>query len=210
VWGDNVSRTITTMGVINPGHTDLYTEDDCIRTILGTSALVARTDEEVKVEGGHTAREQIAELNYAEFSKQSGRDLKSFATRSEVMDSILYMAFPNFAPWAGFHPMLTYRHRPNGDDHESCIMDIYILSSFPESEPRPADVSPVRLGIDEPFSKAAELGAGLGRIFDQDGANLPFVQRGMAASKSGEAVLANYQEVRIRHFHQTLDKYLDA
>jgi hypothetical protein len=106
--------------------------------------------------------------------------------------------------------MLTYRHRPNGDDHESCIMDIYILSSFPEGSPRPADAPTVRLGIDEPFSKAAELGAGLGRIFDQDGANLPFVQRGMVASKSGEAVLANYQEVRIRHFHQTLDKYLDA
>jgi hypothetical protein len=106
--------------------------------------------------------------------------------------------------------MLTYRHRPNGDDHESCIMDIYILSSFPAGEPRPADAPTVRLGIDEPFSKATELGAGLGRIFDQDGANLPFVQRGMVASKSGEAVLANYQEVRIRHFHQTLDKYLDA
>ena len=50
----------------------------------------------------------------------------------------------------------------------------------------------------------------LGRIFDQDGANLPQVQRGMKASKTGEAVLANYQEIRIRHFHQTIDKYLDA
>ena len=27
---------------------------------------------------------------------------------------------------------------------------------------------------------------------------------------TGEAVLANYQEIRIRHFHQTIDKYLDA
>ena len=64
--------------------------------------------------------------------------------------------------------------------------------------------------MDEPFSKATELGEGLGRIFDQDGANLPFVQRGMRASQTGEAVLANYQEVRIRHFHQTLDKYLES
>jgi hypothetical protein len=68
----------------------------------------------------------------------------------------------------------------------------------------------VRLAIDEPFSKATEMGEALGRIFDQDGANLPQVQRGMKASKTGEAVLANYQEIRIRHFHQTIDKYLDA
>jgi phenylpropionate dioxygenase-like ring-hydroxylating dioxygenase large terminal subunit len=210
VWGDHVSRTITTMGVINPGNTGEYTEEDCLQTILGMSALVGKPEGEEHVEQGHSARERIAEVNYEEFGRQSGRDLRSFATRSEVMDSILYMAFPNFAPWAGFHPMLTYRHRPNGDDHESCIMDIYLLSSFPEGTPRPADAQTTRLAIDEPFSKAAELGDGLGRIFDQDGANLPFVQRGMMASRTGEAVLANYQEVRIRHFHQTLDKYLDA
>ena len=48
------------------------------------------------------------------------------------------------------------------------------------------------------------------RVFDQDGSNLPQVQRGMKASKKGTITLANYQEVRIRHFHQTLDKYLSA
>ena len=126
------------------------------------------------------------------------------------MDSILYLVFPNFMPWGGYLPTLTYRHRPNGDDHESCIMDIYILTHFPKGSPRPADAPTVRLAIDEPFSKATEMGEALGRIFDQDGANLPQVQRGMKASKTGEAVLANYQEIRIRHFHQTIAKYLDA
>ena len=40
----------------------------------------------------------------------------------------------------------------------------------------------VRLAIDEPISKATEMGEALGRIFDQDGANLTQVQRGMKAS----------------------------
>ena len=44
----------------------------------------------------------------------------------------------------------------------------------------------------------------------QDGANLPRVQAGMKASKKGTVTQANYQEIRIRHFHQTLDKYLNA
>jgi hypothetical protein len=90
-------------------------------------------------------------------------------------------------------------------------MDIYLLTRYPEGEQAPEDVPTVRLAIDEPFSKAADvMGEGLARIFDQDGSNLPQVQKGMKASKKGAVTLGNYQEVRIRHFHQTLDKYLKA
>jgi phenylpropionate dioxygenase-like ring-hydroxylating dioxygenase large terminal subunit len=210
VWGDNVSRTITPAGVINPSHEDQYTEQDCVNSMLGTSVLVAEaSEEEAKVKG--TAREQIAQINIPTFSELSGRDLNGFATNSELMDATLYLLFPNFAPWAGFGPVLTYRHRPNGDDHESCIMDIFLLTPYPEGEAHPGDVTTTRLGIDQPFSDANDvMGEGLARIFDQDGSNLPQVQKGMKASKKGTITLANYQEVRIRHFHQTLDKYLNA
>ena len=54
------------------------------------------------------------------------------------------------------------------------------------------------------------MGEGLVRISDRDGANLPRVQEGMKASKKGAGTLGNYQEVGIRQFHQTLDKYLSA
>jgi hypothetical protein len=36
------------------------------------------------------------------------------------------------------------------------------------------------------------------------------VQKGMIASKKGAVSLASYQESRIRHLHQTIDKYLNA
>ncbi len=45
-------------------------------------------------------------------------------------------------------------------------------------------------------------------IFDQDANNLPEVQKGLHASNKGHVISANYQELRIRHFHATLDKYL--
>ena len=51
---------------------------------------------------------------------------------------------------------------------------------------------------------------GLGRVFDQDFSNLKMVQKGLKNLQSGEVVLGNYQEIRIRHFHQTLDKYIHA
>jgi hypothetical protein len=36
------------------------------------------------------------------------------------------------------------------------------------------------------------------------------VQKGLKASRKGTVTLGNYQEVRIRHFHQTLMKYIEA
>ena len=50
----------------------------------------------------------------------------------------------------------------------------------------------------------------LARVFDQDFSNLSMVQRGLSSLRDGQVQLANYQEVRIRHFHQTLEKYLSA
>ena len=63
------------------------------------------------------------------------------------------------------------------------------------------------LGEDEPWSAVTDWGM-LGSIFDQDMANLPYVQEGLIASPNNRVELGHYQESRIRHFHQTLDKYL--
>jgi len=207
VWGDNVSRTITPYGVINPSHEDQFTEQDSMDAMLGMSG----SEEKIVVEPGQTAREKLAEMSVAGISEQVGKDVSGLSTMSELMDSTLYLLFPNFAPWAGYGPVITYRHRPNGDDVDSAIMDIFILNRYPEGEQAPEDAPTTRLAIDQPFSDAAEvMGAGLARVFDQAGSNLPQVQKGMKASKKGTITLANYQEVRIRHFHQTLDKYLNA
>ena len=81
---------------------------------------------------------------------------------------------------------------------------------YPEGTERPADCAVQRLDKDQLFSEAEGLEGGLGRVFDQDFSNLKMVQKGLKNVVSGEVVLGNHQEVRIRHFHQTLDKYLNA
>jgi hypothetical protein len=60
---------------------------------------------------------------------------------------------------------------------------------------------------EQSWSEATELPV-LGPVIDQDMGNMPYVQEGLVASGSGKVQLANYQEIRIRHFHRTLDKYL--
>jgi nitrite reductase/ring-hydroxylating ferredoxin subunit len=207
VWGDHVSRTITAYGVANPSDADRFTEQDSMDAMM----KLAGSEQRPQLEDGETAREKLAEISLPAVNEQSGEDFSERATMSELMDSTLYLLFPNFAPWAGHGTVISYRHRPNGDDVDSCIMDIYLLTRYPEGTESPEDAPTFRLGIDEPFSDAAEvLGAGLANVFNQDGANLPQVQRGMKASRKGTVTLGNYQEVRIRHFHQTLDKYLQA
>lgn len=207
VWGDHVSRTITAFGVPNPSDADRFSEQDTMDHMMELSGI----EERPQVAPGGTARELLAEMTLPGVSESVGEALDDKATMSELMDSTLYLIFPNFAPWAGYHTVISYRHRPNGDDVDSCIMDIYLLTRYPEGEEPPADAKTVRLGIDQPFADAADtLGVGLCRVFEQDGANLPQVQKGMKASRKGTITLGNYQEVRIRHFHQTLDKYLNA
>ena len=207
VWGDHVSRTITAFGVANPSHAEQFTEQQSMDAMMELMGV----EEMPQLAPGETAREKLAEITLPTVNEQSGEDFSSRATMSELMDSTLYLLFPNFAPWAGHGTVITYRHRPNGDDVDSCIMDIYLLTRYPEGTESPEDATTLRLAIDQPFSEAAEvLGAGLANVFNQDGANLPQVQKGMKASKKGTVTLGNYQEVRIRHFHQTLDKYINS
>ncbi|MEH6585555.1 MAG: aromatic ring-hydroxylating dioxygenase subunit alpha [Halioglobus sp.] len=207
-WGDNVSRTISPMGVVSP-HLEGVAPDETVNTWLEHGAWM--TDgERVEVPEGMSAREWLAQYYFEHYSKEYDVDLASFCTQSEIMDSILYSLFPNLAPWAGFHPNLTYRMKPYGDNHEMCTMEIIFLMRYPEGAERPADAPVQRLDKDQLFSEAAGLEGGIGRVFDQDFSNLKMVQKGLKNLKSKQVVLANYQEVRIRHFHQTLDKYLSA
>ena len=64
------------------------------------------------------------------------------------------------------------------------------------------------LGFDDRWTDVAELGR-LAVIFEQDMSNLGPVQRGLHASVKPGVTLGTYQESRIRHYHRTLDSYLD-
>ena len=50
--------------------------------------------------------------------------------------------------------------------------------------------------------------AAFGAVYDQDTDNLRAQQQGVKAARKAGETLGNYQEVRIRHFNRTIDKYL--
>jgi hypothetical protein len=161
----------------------------------------------VKVPEGVTARTALGQAMRENYTKMFGHD-HSQATDAELLDGLVYNVFPNFAPWGGFMPNIVYRWRPWQDvDHS--LMEVRILTRVAPNQPIPRGVPMKFLTAEQPWTAAPELGV-LGSVFEQDMSNLPYVQDGLKVSKSGEVNLGDYQEIRIRQFHQTLDKYLNA
>jgi phenylpropionate dioxygenase-like ring-hydroxylating dioxygenase large terminal subunit len=212
-WGDNVNVNLVPFGVMSPhitgaGKQEQWIVDQFIK-FNGRSAENYDASKDafaVKVPEGETARRALGAAMRDNYSKAFGHD-HSQATDAELLDALVYNVFPNFAPWGGFMPNIVYRFRPWGDpDH--CLMEVRILTRVPPNQPIPRGAPMKLLTEQQKWTEAPELGV-LGDVFEQDMANIPFVQEGLKASKTGEVNLGDYQEIRIRQFHQTLDKYLE-
>jgi hypothetical protein len=125
---------------------------------------------------------------------------------AEFVDSFYFTVFPNFHPWGAFNRIM-YRFRPNGDDHETSIMECMFLAPYDSSKPKPPAVPIHWLDFDDPWTDATELGL-LARVFSQDVFNLPKVQRGLKTMRKPGVTLANYQESKLRHSHALLEAKL--
>jgi phenylpropionate dioxygenase-like ring-hydroxylating dioxygenase large terminal subunit len=206
IVSENASRAIHSMGV-QSGYLppDSVSEQQILDTLVSGSGRIIN-DQKILVPEGGNAREILAEISRENYAIEDGHDY-SHATDLEMLDALVYNVFPNFSPWGGYVPNVIYRWLPDGDNPDSCFMDVMILKRVKKDTPKPAGCPTHLLSENEKWSDAAELGA-LGPIFDQDMGNMPVVQEGMHAAKLKQINLANYQEVRIRHTHTVLDKYM--
>lgn len=117
-----------------------------------------------------------------------------------MLDSVQYVTFPNFCPWYGEGLPLTYQFRPDADSPDTCYFDIWMLIRCPDNGPRPPAPKMIKLAPDEKFEP--HIGA-MGKIFDQDDENMPFVQIGM---KPGRAIRkdARWRSIRKAAFGPSL------
>ena len=210
-YGDNVNVNLVPFGIMSPhvanGQSEQWIVDEFVK-YNGRSSDNYDPDADpmaVSVPEGQTARIALAEVMRGIYAQQTGYD-HSDATDCELLDGLVYNVFPNFAPWGGFMPNIVYRWFP-GNTPDTCVMDVRILARVPKGQPVPAPVPATRLGLDQKWTEAPQLGM-LGEVFEQDMENLPYVQSGLHASKTGRVNLADYQEIRIRQFQDTLAKYI--
>jgi phenylpropionate dioxygenase-like ring-hydroxylating dioxygenase large terminal subunit len=196
------NRMLSLKAVPSPHVADYVTPEETFHAARETYGW----DVDVEPDPSRTARSQLAEYARRELVTRYGPDVER-ATDSDVLDTLQYFLFPNFIPWAGLGMPLMYRFRPNGNDPDTSIMDVWLLHPFEGERPEPAPLTV--LDAETSWTAATELG-GLGPIFDQDASNMPLIQKGLKATRRKGVVLANYQESRIRHFHRLLERYIGS
>jgi|TARA_B110000977_G_scaffold195934_1_gene275326 phenylpropionate dioxygenase-like ring-hydroxylating dioxygenase large terminal subunit len=105
-----------------------------------------------------------------------------------------------------------FRYRPHATDPNRCYYDFFILLRNPEGTPVPAYEHRVHPHGDATiYAKALEgsFDPILANVLQQDGSNMESMQDGVK-SDSFKGMLLCEQEVRLRHFHQTIDRFIDG
>ncbi|MGO9934705.1 MAG: aromatic ring-hydroxylating dioxygenase subunit alpha [Steroidobacteraceae bacterium] len=207
IWPDqsrHINRLIQVGGIPSQyiAH-HIKSEQEIVDRMLRRVPVEARP----KVQPGESARSVIAEFTRKALGQLHRADLSQLSD-SEVMDQNQYNIFPNFTVWPATNSPLCYRFRPHGNDPDKSIFEVWFLYPRPEYGEAAKVAAERRLAEGEKWASVPELG-GYGPIIDQDMPNLGRIQKGLHATKKRGITLANYQEVRIRHFHKTLEEYIN-
>lgn len=152
---------------------------------------------------GESAREALRRIAVQVYRDRMGLDVSQMPN-SELLDGTEYLIFPHFLIWPSTSNPLVYRFRP-GETPDSCLWETSLYLKYEGEQPAPGPI--VKLDVGEPMRDIPELGY-VGPILQQDCDNLEFIQNGMKASGTGVLEVARYQEARIRHYHETIDRYL--
>jgi phenylpropionate dioxygenase-like ring-hydroxylating dioxygenase large terminal subunit len=201
-FGEHVTRFVHTIGFPSPHYKTPQTQTEILQKLRAAPPGVTVPD-------GRTARSVASEHLRETLGAAWGVDLSRYSD-SEMLDSIEYQLFPNMCLFPGVTLPMIYRFRPIGTDPGRTIFDLVFLRPLAPGQNRPDAPEPIKLGVDDSYASAPGMDPGLGGVYDQDTNNLAMQYRGFQASKKGAQTLGNYQEVRIRKFQQTVDRYLTA
>ncbi len=206
VFGEHVNRFISTLGVVSPKLRGKYSEQDIVDNFtLGDSSSLG--GQKPQLREGETARQVMADMFRDMFETATKTDL-SGVSDTELLDTYSYTVFPNLFLFPGISLPMIYRFRPDARDHRRTIFEVLFMRPKPTQGEIPPHAELQILEDHQSFAEADGMDPGFGRILDQDTDNLYAQQEGLEASAKSGLTLANYQEVRIRHFEQTVDRYM--
>lgn len=205
-YGDHVDRFISPLGVVSPHLRGQVTEQDILdQFTVGDSSVLEGADRTLKE--GETARQRMADMLREMFEQGTNSDLSNVSD-SEILDCFSYTIFPNTFMFPGISLPMVYRFRPDPEDHRKSFYEVFFLRPIPKDGERPEPAEIEWLDDGQSFTEAEGMDPGFGAILDQDTENLLAQQQGIDASAKGGLTLGNYQEIRVRHFEQTVEKYL--
>ena len=199
----HISRYQAIIGVPSPRMDPPPSPQETFENVCRLVLPEAIGTEEGRLQPGEDARAGLARIYRRFYDKAYGLDTAAMST-TELIDQVAYYVFPNTMPWPTLSYPLFYRMLPDPEDPEWCTWETMLFVPFKGE--RPPSAPTLKLGPDGSFE---DFGLGeVGVLFQQDAEQLPAVQRGMHNLDKGLLTLTEYLEIRIRHYHQTLDRYL--
>jgi hypothetical protein len=161
----------------------------------------------LEVPEGGTARAVMARELRAMMSRALRVDLGEVSD-SEMLDCYSYNIFPSCFLFPGVSLPMVYRFRPDPTDHKRSIFDLLFLRPVPAGEARPDPAEPAHITVGQSYAVVPGMDPGFGAVLDQDTDNVGLQQEGIAASFKRGETLANYEEIRVRHFERAVDLYV--
>lgn len=205
IFGDHVSRFLGAGGAQSVYLETQRSEEEIAHSLLVADSTVM--DQGLTLKEGETARMALAKSLRKILGEKYQTDLSGL-TDSELVDSAEYFLFPNMILFPNYAKPMIYRFRPLGSDPNRCLFEFLLLRPIPASGERPEPAQIVRIAELESFTAVPGMDPNFGHIYDQDTRNLRNQQEGFRASHKRGQTLGNYQEIRARHLHRAVDKYL--
>jgi len=206
IFSDHVSRDLCAMASPSPTAQSRLSEQAMLDAMLvGDGAMIG---ERTRVPPGMTARQVMADRLRGQMRDEFGLDYSGFAV-AEMIDSLKYNVFPNviFYPAPGL--ALIQQFRPDGHDPDRAIFDQMVLHPIPRDGEFEVGAL-VEIAEHETFASVPAVDPFLAKVLDQDTDIMRWQREGMYAGDGCGETLSIYQESRIRHLHDTLDKYLET
>jgi carnitine monooxygenase subunit len=212
VFPNGASRMIVPLCVKSHHVADQETVDDGLRFMIRDAGMdpdsFTGTASEVRGAIQASKRARAKRLGLAHYER---------LTDGQLTDSWPTTLFPNVQ--LGLHPEGVFIHRflPHKSDPERFTYDTMILYRYVDD---PTYTVPAWMGLaagtdvtgrTRPETRRVPLGEhpNLGEVLDQDSELLPVVQEGIR-SRAFRGPLWSEQEVRIRHLHREIDRYLNG
>jgi len=195
------SRMILQLAVASPRHPEHGKVNETIREHFLASAGI---DPATFTGGALDVRPAIAKAVREIQGPAMGADFSDL-NDAQLVDDFHYSIFPNITFNIFGRSAWLFRHRPHASDPDLMYFDFFNLVRLPNAEvPRPPNV--FRVADDDLLLDP--VGGG-GELLAQDTYNLPRIQKGMHSTGFEGLHLGN-QEIRIRHFHHNLDRYIES
>jgi phenylpropionate dioxygenase-like ring-hydroxylating dioxygenase large terminal subunit len=135
----------------------------------------------------------------AEHAAQTGIPFPELTPEQRAEGTGVFSVFPNLVMLVSLANCFMYRARPDGDDPDSCIFDMWALRLFPPTTDPPA--------LERATAEFDDEDA-WGVIPGQDFANMPEVQAGLHSWGCRGLRLSSRQEMNLLNMQRELDRYV--